>query len=641
MAIQEKTLTFAFDMLPTLADATVGNLTQKTIYIPEASPTFVSVFAEVGFQDRVTATGGTIGEHRVGLRLGAAAYTTFIETDDIINTAENLAGVISPVDFTAHFNANWTGTSMTCDGQLYFDQTTGTTLGMANLTMILTVTYTYDDTAATQAKTAKIGLQSLVASLPTTATNFATDQIPRLTGAGGMFPENGVVIRDWFLVIEGNENVNGATTDFTLSANIDGGATTTFTTQEAALASDRFCRFVYKPASVPDPATTHNLQLWSSLASRFNHVVVTLYVTYEFTLSGTTRMAHSVLLPFELGSPMGRNIAAKASRMVRDYLLQEPGTIELKQSSVRLNWNTNASVSALNLRVGAQAYRTYTLIAGVVGGMFSVQQRFDAASSQGAGVALARGRNALVVDAYTTSTANEITTVGGHILLNYISDVPAAGVGAAAHTVLKHTRPWDALALDVVETPSFGFAITPANYWLSAAGFCLTSWQTIGANAVNFAMPLLAGEGAGAGYAAIYADAYLCDAELGCSQLWTDAQDVFKRCPQDADTGRANLETARFYRLYSPGAARSGIYAAVTLHSMTWSVAGNFTLNNAALPTDLELVLASTGEVMQRETKAAGVTSFNFTVYDNTELYYVSGYQDGTHVGRSAPELAA
>ncbi|MDZ7919984.1 hypothetical protein [Rhodoferax sp.] len=69
---------------------------------------------------------------------------------------------------------------------------------------------------------------------------------------------------------------------------------------------------------------------------------------------------------------------------------------------------------------------------------------------------------------------------------------------------------------------------------------------------------------------------------------------------------------------------------------MTWSVAGNFTLNNAALPTDLELVLASTGEVMRRETKAAGVVSFNFTVYDSTEHYYVSGYQVGTHVGRSA-----
>lgn len=84
MATRIKTVQFAFDpIVTTVTDATVTNFVQRTINIPETVISFVSVTAEVGFQDIITATGGTITEHRVGLRLGAAAYTTITETDDI------------------------------------------------------------------------------------------------------------------------------------------------------------------------------------------------------------------------------------------------------------------------------------------------------------------------------------------------------------------------------------------------------------------------------------------------------------------------------------------------------------------------------------------------------------------------------
>lgn len=121
MATREKTVCYAFPMSATQStDAVAYDLSQITIYIPEASPTFTSVFAEIGFQDAITATGGTITEYRASLRLGANAYTTVTETDDLANSGENMAGVYGPVDFTSHFSTNWTSTSMTCDGQLYF-----------------------------------------------------------------------------------------------------------------------------------------------------------------------------------------------------------------------------------------------------------------------------------------------------------------------------------------------------------------------------------------------------------------------------------------------------------------------------------------------------------------------------------------
>lgn len=636
MALREKTVCFAFPMQGALVpDAVLTALGQITVFVPEASPTFTSVAVEVGFQDVITATGGTITEHRVALRLGGAAFTTFTETDDIANSGENMAGVIGPIDFTAHFNANWSGTSMTCDCSVFFDQNTGTTLGMANVTALLYVTYTYDDTAATQIKTVAFPMESLVGALPTAAANFGTNQIPQLTGAGGVLPEAGVAIRDWFIVIEGNENNNATTTDFTLSANIDGGAATAFMTQEAALASDRFCRWIYRP-SVPDPGAAHNLQLWSSVANKCNHVTATLYVTYEFTLAGTTRVLNSVLVPIEIASPLGLATAAEASRFARSISVQEPGTITLRQSAFRINYNSGSGMGSVRWRAGGQTYRAYATLGSVVCGMFSVQQRIDAGAEQGAGMALARGFNNVVIDGFSPSSNIEMTNISGHLILNYESDLAAAGIGAHTHSVRKVLMPWDALLSDLNRVNNYAFAIPEANYWLVATGFCFVQWVATASMAVTFDVEVMPGESKGAGYVDIYADAYVSDNERACSLVWMRGRDTFKRCPLDPDTDRLDIETARDYRLFTTTTSGNGIWAMLSYHSLIWEAAGNITGGDPALPTTIKLVRADTDEVMGEAVLAAGVTAFSFPVNDNTQDYYIDAFQDAAHVGRSA-----
>lgn len=633
MATREKTVAFSFPMTTAaVADAVVTNLSQITLYIPEASPTFTSVFVDVGFQDSITATGGTINEHRVGLRLGAAAYTTFTETDDLTNTGENIAGVIGPVDFTSHFNTNWTGTSMTCDLQVYFDLNTGTTLDMNNVTAVVYITYTYDDSAATQIKTVHIPLESLTTTLPTTQTNFGTNQIPQLTGAGGMLPEASPVIRDYFFLIEGNESNNNGTTDFTLSAAIDGGAATTFMNQEAALGTDRYCRWIYKP-SVPTTTAAHNFQLWASVA-RCNHVTVTLVVTYEFTLSGTTRFLNSIRLPVEVSSPLGNTASGNTSRFQRTISIVEDGTITLKQSAVFMAYNAAASITAHNWRVGGQSFRAYTPAANTVGGMFSVQQRIDSGAAQGAGITLARGFNTITIDGYATSASVFGTNVNGYILLNYESDLTGSP-GQHNHTVQKVLRAWDAF-LGTAFTVNAGFAIPEANYYLVSFGIILHLWNTNAANAIIFDAECAAGEGQGAGYYSIYADALVTDAELGYGPLYMGGRDKYKIFPQDVRPDRMDVETARDYRFFAAASVRGGALLMATYHSHTFTAAGNISGHNASLPTDLQLVRNSTGEVLQEATLSAGTTAFSFTVYDDTEDYYVSAYQDATHTGRSA-----
>jgi len=634
MATRQKTVVFAFPMQTSdITDASVTNLTQITVYLPESSPTFVSAFVEVGFQDGVTATGGTITEHRCGLRLGAAGYTTVTETDDLTNSGENMGGVIGPFDFTSHFTTNWTGTSMTCDCQLYFDRSTGTTLVQRNCTAILHVTYTYDDTEATQIKTVRIPMDSPTAGISTTA-NATFDTLPQLT-SGGILPEASPTIRDWFIVIEGNE-VTTAATDFTLTANIDSGTSSAFGTQEAALASDRFCRWVYKPSGgTPDPTTSHTFQLWSSLATRCNHITATLYVTYEFTLSGTTRTLNSIIFPMEIDSPMGQNnVAGDASRFERKFSISDPGTITMRQSAARLNWNAVATAGTVRVRVGGQSYRAYTTAGGVVCGMFSLQQRFDSGGAEGSGITLARGKNTFVLDAYSSQATNEATNLGGYFILNYESDIAVEGIGANAHTTMIVCLPWNALLTDLEKISSWSFPIPETDYRLMSVGFYFLQWTAASTAAIMFNAELTTGEGKEAGYESIYADAFTCDAERSCSIVWMRGRDVFKRAPTDPDTERMDIETNRQYRLYTTTTCSNGIVATATYHAISYT--STLTVTDSAGGTvNIDIFDASTHELVLRTSRVGNGTVDVTWSNDAIDVYAVA-YESDTLLARSA-----
>lgn len=638
MATREKTVYFAFDPYTSLmADATVTNLTQTTIYIPEASPTFTSVTVDLGFQDVITATGGTIDEHRCGLRLGAAAYTTVTETDNITHSGENMAGVISPFDFASHFNTNWTGTSMTCDLQAYFDQNTGTTLGMRNVTAMLTVTYTYDDdpsTNATQIKTTRIPLESLAGALSTTAnSNIGTSQIPQLTGVGGFLPEASVTIRDYFFVIEGNQANNNTTTDFTVSCNIDSGTAFNFGITEAALRSDCFTRLIYRPTP-PSSSSSHNFQMWSSVANKMNHVAIELFVTYEFDASTTTRWQNSVVYPIEIASPLGVTTTAEASRFNRVLVISEPGTITLQQSAFRINFNTTGAVSGLRFRAGAQSYRTYTNIGTGVCGMYSLQQRIDSGSAQGAGFTLARGSNEINIDGYATDTTDQVTNINGCIILNYTSDMVTGAPGQNNHTVVKKLADWNALLQDRVRTNGYSFTIPESNYWVTGGGFLYTIWQSTAANAITFDVEVLTGEGKEAGYMDIYADAVQTDTERSCSLVYMRGRDVFKRHPADPDPDRLDMETARDYRLYNAATAGTGMLMMVSYHSHTWT--STLTVSNSNGGTvNIDIFRADTDEKIL-STSRVGNGTVDVTWYNDLIDVYAVAYESDTLLTRSA-----
>src|SRR3990172_345733 len=315
MALITKTLWYATQLAADVVDATVTNLPQITIYTENSSRTFRSVQVWVSYEDISTVTGATVGEHRVGLRVAAAAYTTITELDDISNSGENLSGILGPFDFTSHFTANYPAAdSTTLDIQVYFDITTGTGLNVRNVGALIAITYEYDDGAATQYNTAIIPMESLTAALTTTVgSQIGTNQIPQLTGAGGLL-ENvaGVTVRQQFFLVEGNVECNASAAATTLNVRIDTGTTHTFGASTPTLASDRYHRFIHIES--PTTSAVHAWKAWCTTTGRFSMITHTMYVTYLWTVAGTTEFLNSIMLSLEIPSPMGGSAAADNER---------------------------------------------------------------------------------------------------------------------------------------------------------------------------------------------------------------------------------------------------------------------------------------------------------------------------------------
>ena len=249
MALVTKTTTWGFGTdTADVSDATLRTFASKTVYAETNSRVFKSAIVEVYAMDRCTLTGATVTEASIGVNVGGAGYTTVTETDDLTHSGEN-QGYIFAADFTVQFTANFgAGASAAVLIQMYIDLSTGTTLTTNNACALLRLTYEHDDGATNCLKTMIIPLESSNgAGAPTSIAQLGTNQIPILTGASGMIKDAAAAtIRDYFFIIEGNENNNGATINFTPSFRIDsGGATLTCGTITRVFGSDKWDRFIW------------------------------------------------------------------------------------------------------------------------------------------------------------------------------------------------------------------------------------------------------------------------------------------------------------------------------------------------------------------------------------------------------------
>jgi hypothetical protein len=643
MTLRTKTLWYATQLAADVVDATLTALPTITIYTENSSRTFRSVQVWISYEDISTATGATVGEHRCACSVNGAAATTITETDDIAHSGENMAGILGPFDFTAHFTANYPAAdSTTLALSVYFDITTGTGLNVRNVGALIAVTYEYDDSAATQYNTAIIPMESTTGALATSETEIGTNQIPQLTGAGGLL-ENvaGVVVRQQFFVVEGNDETGGAgTTDYTLNVRIDTGTTHAFGISEKALGSDCYKRFIHIES--PSASAAHAWKAWTASSADLNHCTHTMYVTYQWTVSGTTEFLNSIMLPFEIPSPMGGSAAGDNDRFELPIRIEEPGTITLKQSAYRIQFVPGVGVLAgLNSRAGGQAYRAYTPAATVICGGSCFQQRVDSGSAQGAGLALARGKNNLVIDLYRTDTTDLGWNISGVAIINYKSGISAQGAGAHNHTTWWKVLDWDAALTFLRDSAAFAPNIPEASYWVTGIGFQMVHWDAGANNGIVWAAQVLSGEGAEDGWRDLYADIFIKDAERACQIVYCRARGDMKRWPNDTDSDRLAIETARVYRYTNAISCAKGVAMMLTYHTITFTVGGDVSGSSGGT-VDIDVYTEDGDEILHiGSTSRVGNGAWSLTWLDNVYNCYAEARESGTLLGRSDSAVAA
>jgi hypothetical protein len=634
MATRLKTVHYAFPTLAALTNNTQTSLTTFTIYLPETgTKTFRSVVAHITMDDILTAAGGNISTKTFDLRLGAAAYTSVANANVLQGSGEN-ASILFAVDYTSHFQTNWTGASMGCDFRLTINQATGTTLGMVNVCVNLEITYEYDDTSTTHVKTVMIPLDAPVGTIATAATTY--DTIPALDT---YLPEASKVYRQIHVVIQGNEARNTATTDHTMTLRV-GTANVTTGNYEGALASDRWIRYIWEMTSVyPNTAATQTWQPTATVA-RFNHFQAYLVVTYEFDATASTSIMNSVMLATAMASPMGGAAATDFQRSSVELWIQEPGTITTNRVAFYGFWNQVSNITGKNLRIGTGSFVTYTDASTVLCGCNGAMVRNDAAFT------LARGKNTLNFDAYRTDTTDLGFNVSGYFIVNYTSGKATAGVGAHNQTIFYSIlQNGTAAAAGIYSIAAFAPVIPEVEHFISQVGVRIVPVYLNGVpHTTVVQVERLAAEG-GIEWENIYHEGIHLE-ENGIYYIFAqDAlKDHFIRWTGDTDPIRFNIETARRYRIigYTATALATAWYSmcmVFTYHSISYSVAGDIT-GSAGGTVNITLHDDTTGAKL-RSTSRTGNGAYTLTWFDNTRNVYTSAFEDGTHIGRSAPSLAA
>jgi hypothetical protein len=644
MAIRTSTVTYGWTTDATaLAAATRREFGAITVAIAETSSrTIVSAYLEVACRGNETAA-TSMTSRLIGIRVDAVAWNDESKVETI-GTSGDQDSFRFRRDVTSYLQTNFTGTSHSVQVAVQFG-----TLPTINHSARLVITYSYDDaSASTRTKSVCIPLESAASTLTDSLAEIGTNQIPQLTGVGGLLPEAGITIRDIFFVVMANEGHASGTTDFSLAVSLDAESEVTLGVCEQALDSSPWLEAVWKRTDMAT-STAHAFKARGTATGKFPQLFALLYVTYTYDHDTTTQLLNSLQMPMptEPGN-FGGATSGLQSKVSMVVPIEEPGTITLKQSGVVAAYNMpNSTLAGLNIAVGSQSHRTYTpsTLYNSPAGQQTVCHRFDSGAAAGSGVTLARGENEITLAWYRTSTGSGGAGYGwtSMLILNYVSDLAADGAGAHNHTIDLWGGGTDAVGSSTVRDYTFQPAIPESEYWVTCLGFKIDFLQA-GRGMLALLAERQSGEGIGDGWETLLTNGFCVSNETSVNTPWCNASAHFYRHPVDPDPNRLELETSRTWRIsgFLDGTNSHGGFssfvASITYHTITVSESG--TLSDFASEGDgsgavIKVHRADNDELLYQTTSAVG-GGYSFTFYSDTlELYAQTEY--GTKSGRTLP----
>jgi hypothetical protein len=366
-----------------------------------------------------------------------------------------------------------------------------------------------------------------------------------------------------------------------------------------------------------------------------HNVVCELWVTYEFTVSGTTRVLNCVEYAFHFDGPVGGTASTAADRARIIVPIVEPGTITTRRKAVQLEYAGTAAIT-MQVKVGTQAsYRVYSSAAVNLCGGLSLQHRFDSGSSGGDGQTLVRGENVIDINVYRSAGA--AFGLSGVVYLLYESDVSADGIEAHSKVVRKLIRVVDFTAITDTTFTSVSFPIPETDYWINGISFNLYSWLAASGQLHLHAL-LGSEEGAAAGWRAVGSLRVDTDSELGAFYQRFSVGQHYNRHPSDPDASRMDIETARDVRYYG-NSNRLGLAWSVCYHSMLFDFAGTVSGSGGG-SVNINVCRADTGERIET-TSRTGNGTYTAVVHDDVLNYFAEAREGANYLGRSDNTVGA
>jgi hypothetical protein len=395
-------------------------------------------------------------------------------------------------------------------------------------------------------------------------------------------------------------------------------------------------RYLWDLTLTLNTASAHELYARHDVAGQtvFQHLGGWLTVTYEYDHSTSTTILNSLVFGcYEQDSNIRASDHPDKFDMVR--FIQEPDTITLVQSAVFVTAQTGTTSGTLSLGVGSQTVTGYTPTSATgQAGSVMVVHRIDAGGHRGAGITLARGENAFFMQAYgsTTDYFGNMTAV---MILNYTSGKHASGDGVHAHSVywllFGCDRAATANVLPTIVTPE----IIETNYYLLGVAPLLYLTGIQGALSYYLLQAeRTAGEGPDGGWLTVMTSQNIAPNERQFHPAFGVCRPFFKRWPNDTDSERMNLETARSWRYYGIS-ANVGCGMWITYHNITYTATGTvsgYTSDGSGI--DVRFYRSDTKQYIGNAATVAGGT-FSFIWYDNVQGYIAEARQDATHVARA------
>jgi hypothetical protein len=622
----------------TLATATRHDFAAITIDIPETTRTIRSVKLRVTARDAFTVATDFDG-WRLGVKLGAVAFDDVDYASTAANTGDHETLIVER-DVTAYFVTNFGfGASQTCQIGVAF--ATGAASNVNVITAELWVTYDYDTSAATQAKTVEIPIQGQHTTISTadveigTATGVSNAPVNQIPNLSTFCPEAGKTFKQIYLRVTANDG-GAAATNFNLSIKLDAGAYDARATIEQTLITAVPYRDLVDLTVAPYSITTnavHALVMKSSLAATFENVSAVLVATYTFTPSGTTREIHSVRVPLE-NERGALNVAHSATAGDDDRYsclldVQEPGAITILQSGVVVfDQMAGAPTMTTSLYNSGQGVRTYAKASLLRSGTHIYVRRTDHDSSTWA---LARGVNRLTIDARVTPLAS-CTELSGYAIVNYTSDIPASGIGtgnrSVAFALASHPTPATTATIIAAEERLVSF---PASPWKISGG----AWTEFGVRALlsivtgAIQAERQPGEDSGNGW---YAETFTAGntGEIGRREFIRPITRWVR--PSSFRSKGMDITATRRWRVASAASNITNVEWCgavwLTVSDLTFTVAGVVTSGGSPVanggPVKIYADDTVDAEYVTSTTTGGGTGAFTTQVLDNTRSYFTT-----------------